>query len=182
MVAMVGKNENPRFPPVNNATFSPLVVGIFAGILALAVVVPAVFVSFIPRRDVKVIDRNVVPPKTLWLADLHIQDLVSKYPNDWISVVLDNDPHIVVDVNYSSTGDQLLLEAPMQNKGQIEAVLAGCAISEDQKIDGSKGQPDCVLSVSSHVSMENLKLLVPKVMAACGMKLHDRVDVSITSY
>ena len=178
LVAMVGKNRNPRFRPFNNATSSALAVGI----LALIFVVPAVFVSFVPYRDVKQKDRNVVPPKTLWLADLHIEELVSKYPNEWISVVLDNDPHIVVDVNYSSTGDQLLLEAPMQNRRQIQSVLAEYAIDEDQKTDGSKGQPDCVLTVSSPISMKNLKLLVPKVIEACGMKLHDRVDVSITSY
>ena len=179
---MAGKNRNSRLRPFNKATSSALAVVIFGVSLALLVVLPAVFVSSVPYRDVKQKDRNVVPPKTLWLGDLHIQELVSKYPTDWISVVLDDDPHIVVDVNYSSTGDQLLLEAPMQNKRQIEAALAGYAVSEDQKIDGSKGEPDCALTVSSHISMKNLELLVPKVIAACGIKLHDRVDVSITSY
>jgi hypothetical protein len=179
---MAGHNQKHKFRPFNNSTSTALAVGIFAAILALLFVVPAVFLSFVPYRNVKQKDRNVVPPKTLWLADLPIQELVSKYPSDWISVVLDNDPHIVVDVNYSSTGDQLLLEAPMHNKRQIQAVLAGYAIDEDQKTDGSKGQPDCVLTVSSPISMNNLKLLVPKVIAACGMKLHDRVDVSITGY
>jgi len=167
--------------PFKKATSSALAV-VFLGVtLVLLVVLPAAFVSSAPYRDVKQNDRNVVPPKTLWLADLHIKELVSKYPADWISVVLDDDPHIVVDVNSSSTGQQLLLEAPMQNKAQIEAVLAGYEIGEDQKPDGSKGVPDCCLTVTSHISMKNLQLLVPKVIAASGIKLHDRVDVSIAS-
>ncbi len=160
---MAGQTRNPKLRRFKKATSSALAV-VFSGVgLALLVVVAVAFLSSSSYRDVKQKDRDVVPPKTLWLADLHIEKLVSKYPADWISVVLDNDRHIVVDVNFSSTGDQLLLEAHMKNKEQIEAVLAGYALGGDQKVDGAKGQPDCVLSVSSHISLKNLELLVPKV-------------------
>ena len=172
------KVRDAKLRPLIKVTFSTLAVLSFG---ALVVLLQGAFLSLIPYRNVKPIDRNVVPPKTLWLADLHVEELVGQYSNDWISVVLDSDPHIVVDVNYSSKGDQLLIEAPMQNKRQIEAVLDGYQIKEDQKSDGSKGKSDCCLTVTSHISREQLKLLVPKVIEACGIKLHDRVDVTITT-
>ena len=177
---MAGQIENPRGGGFNRSTTLTAVLVVFCTVVVLVVVLPAVMVRTAPYREATRIDPNIVPPKTLWLADLHLKELMKKYPAAWISVELDNARNTVVDVNSSRTSDQLLIEAPMQYKARIEAVLAGYAIDDDEKVSDTSGGMDCVLSVSTHISFNGLEHLVPKVISSCGIKLHDRVDVSIT--